>query len=66
MNPRLTMDLDAEYRFTKAVGLFLGARNITGEPFVFECYGPNTPAYARRTERDDYGTAISVGLKGSF
>lgn len=64
--PRLTMDVDAEYRFTKAVGLFLGARNITGEPFIFESYGANTPGYARHSERDDYGTAISIGVKGSF
>lgn len=66
MNPRLTMDIDAEYRFNKRVGLFLGARNITGEPFVIERYGPNTPSYARRYQRDDYGVAISAGVKGTF
>ena len=65
-NPRLTMDVDGEYRFSKRLGLFLGARNITGEPFVLERYGPNTPPYARRYQRDDYGIAISAGLKGSF
>ncbi|MCC6383049.1 MAG: TonB-dependent receptor, partial [Dehalococcoidia bacterium] len=66
MHPRLTMDIDAEYRYSKRLGFFLGARNITGEPFVIERYGPNTPPYARRYQRDDYGIAISAGLKGSF
>ncbi|MDO8545667.1 MAG: TonB-dependent receptor [Opitutaceae bacterium] len=64
--PRLTMDIDAEYRFSRAVGLFLGARNITGEPFVEERYGPSTPGYARRFVRTDYGIAISMGMKGAF
>jgi iron complex outermembrane recepter protein len=65
-HPRLTMDIDAEYRFTRRLGLFLGARNITGEPFIIQRYGPNTPAYARQFQRDDYGIAISLGLKGTF
>lgn len=64
--PRLTMDIDGEYRVSKSLGFFLGARNITGEPFVLERYGANTPDYARRFQRDDYGIAISAGLKGSF
>ena len=66
MAPRLTMDVDGEYRFSQRLGLFLGARNITGEPFLLERYGPNTPAYARGYQRDDYGIALSAGLKGSF
>ncbi|MBI5768697.1 MAG: TonB-dependent receptor [Verrucomicrobia bacterium] len=66
VNSRLTMDVDAEYRFRKSVGFFLGARNIMGEPFVVERYSRNTPAYAKRYQRDDYGIAISAGLKGSF
>lgn len=66
MAPRLTMDVDAEYRFTRRLGVFLGARNITGEPFIEERYGPNTPGYARRFVRTDYGIAISLGVKGAF
>jgi TonB-dependent receptor len=66
MAPRLTMDIDGECRFSKRLGLFLGARNITGVPFVTERYGPNTPPYARRHQRSDYGIAISLGLKGAF
>ena len=65
-DPRLTVDLDCEVRVTKAIGFFAGARNITGVPFVSERYGPHTPPYARRFQRDDYGIAISVGMKGSF
>lgn len=66
MHPRLTLDVEAEYRFSKRLGLFLGGRNITGEPFILERYAPNTPAYARRYQRDDYGIALSAGLKGTF
>jgi iron complex outermembrane recepter protein len=65
-HPRLTMDIDGEYRISRAIGFFLGARNVTGEPFISERYGPNTVPYARRYQRDDYGIAISAGLKGSF
>lgn len=63
---RMTMDLDADYYFTKHVGLFFNARNITGEAWMAQRYGPSTPAYARWYRRLNYGTAISVGLKGSF
>ena len=66
VNPRLTLDADVEYRFSRRVGVFLGARNITAEPFIYERYGPNTPAYARRHQRSDYGIAISAGVKGTF
>ncbi len=65
-NPRLTVDMDCEFRVTKAIGFFAGARNITGVPFVTERYGPNTPPYARRYDRSDYGIAISLGMKGTF
>ncbi len=65
-HPRLTMDIDAECRLSRRLGFFLGARNVTGEPFITERYGPNTLPYARRYQRDDYGIAISAGLKGSF
>lgn len=66
MHPRLTLDCEAEYRFSRRLGLFFGARNITGAPFIIERYGPNTPAYARTHQRNDYGIAISAGVKGSF
>jgi hypothetical protein len=60
------VDVDCEYRVTKTIGFFVGARNITGVPFVYERYGPNTPPYARRYDRNDYGIAISAGMKGTF
>ncbi len=66
MHPRLTLDVEMEYRFSRRLGLFLGGRNVTGEPFIIERYGPNTPPYARRHQRDDYGIAISAGVKGTF
>lgn len=66
VNPRLTLDVDAEYRFNKHIGVFVGTRNVTAEPFIYERYGPNTPPHARRFQRSDYGVAISAGVKGSF
>jgi outer membrane receptor protein involved in Fe transport len=66
MHPRLTLDVEAEYRFSRHLGVFVGGRNVTGEPFIIERYAPNTPAYARRYQRDDYGVAVSVGIKGAF
>lgn len=66
INPRLTLDADVEYRFSRRIGIFAGARNLTAEPFIYERYGPNTPAHARRHQRSDYGIAISAGVKGSF
>ena len=66
MHPRLTLDVEADYRFSKRLGLFVGARNVTAEPFIVERYGPSTPPYARRFQRDDYGVAISLGVKGAF
>lgn len=66
MAPRLTMDVDAEYRVSRGLGFFAAARNITGQPFVVERFGPNTPDYARRYQRNDYGVAITLGVRGSF
>jgi len=66
MHPRLTLDAEAEYRFGRRLAVFAGGRNITGEPFILERYGPNTPPHARRHQRDDYGIALSAGLKGAF
>ena len=56
--------MDCEFRVTKAIGFFAAQHHRV--PFVYERYGPNTPAYARRFQRDDYGIAISLGMKGSF
>jgi TonB-dependent receptor len=66
MAPRLTLDVDAEYRFNRRIGVFVGGRNVTGVPFIIERYGTNTPPYARRHQRDDYGVALSAGVKGTF
>jgi TonB-dependent receptor len=63
---RLSLDLEAEYRIGKHLGVFLGARNVTREPEIIQRYGPSTPGYARTYQRSDYGTTIATGVKGSF
>lgn len=63
---RLQLDLSVEYSLRKAFGLFVAARNITGESYVFERYSPQTPDYAWQFRHDDYGTQITAGFKGTF
>ncbi len=63
---RLSLDVEAEYRIVKYLGLFVGARNVTREPEIVQRYGPGTPGYARTYQRADYGTTIAAGLKGTF
>jgi len=63
---RLSLDVEAEYRLTKNLGLFVGARNITREPEILQRFGPTTPDYARTFQRADFGSTIAVGVKGTF
>lgn len=63
---RLSLDVEAEYRIRKYLGLFVGARNVTREPEIVQRYGPGTPGYARMYQRSDYGTTIAAGVKGTF
>ncbi len=63
---RLSLDVEAEYRIMRHLGLFVGARNVTREPEIVQRYGPSTPGYARTYQRSDYGTTIAAGVKGTF
>jgi TonB-dependent receptor len=64
--PRRLIDLTGEYRLTKAISLFGNIRNLTDEPEDFERWGPETPAYARFRQSDQYGALWIFGLRGSF
>ena len=66
MNSRLTLVAEVEYRFSRRLGLFSGGHNITGEPFVIERYGSNTPPHACRHQCADYGIALFAGVERSF
>ncbi len=62
----LTFNVNAEFRFTRRLGLFTVIRNVTNEPLVTEIYAPNTPAYARVSNYQNLGSQISLGLKGEW
>lgn len=64
--PRLTLDLNLEYRATKHIGLFFNGRNITQVPTKIERYGPSTPGYSRLVRYEEFGVQYAVGVKGSF
>jgi len=65
-NPRLTLDLNAEWRVTPRITLFANLRNVTNVTWRTESYGPDTPAYARETISVQYGAQGIFGIKGSF
>ena len=62
----LTLNVNAEYRFTRRLALYTVIRNIANRPLVEERYGVGTPRYARISNYQNLGSQISVGLKGEF
>jgi iron complex outermembrane recepter protein len=65
-NPRRTLDLNAEWRINRYIGLFTNLRNVTNVAWWSEIYGPETPAYARANNLTQFGVQGIVGVKGSF
>ncbi len=63
---RLYMDVTGEYFLNRKFGLFFALRNIGGATEDTKIYGPNTPAYAKFRQRDDYASLWTAGVKGSF
>lgn len=62
----LTLNVNAEYRFTRRLAAFTVIRNIANKPLIEERYGSVTPGYARVSNYQNLGSQISVGLKGEF
>jgi TonB-dependent receptor len=60
------LDLNAQYRITKRLALFVSGRNITNEKDVLHWASPETPAYARLQREMDSGALWSIGVKGEF
>lgn len=66
-NPEyLTMNVNAEFRFSRRLGCYAAIRNIANKPLIEERYGAVTPQYARVSSYQNLGSQISVGLKGEF
>lgn len=62
----LTLNVNAEYRFTRRLAAFTVIRNIANKPLIEERYGSVTPNYARISNYQNLGSQISIGLKGEF
>jgi iron complex outermembrane recepter protein len=62
----LTLNVNAEYRFSRRVAAYAVIRNIANKPLITEIYGPGTPRHARISNYQNLGSQISVGLKGEF
>ena len=64
---RLYIDVTGEFYLRRSLGIFFAMRNIGGATEDTKIYGPNTPAYAKFRQRDDYGGSLwTAGIKGSF
>jgi TonB-dependent receptor len=63
---RLMLDVNAEYRFSRRIGLFTNIRNITNEGHRNGTWNSTTPAYARDDFQEEFGVNFSAGVKGSF
>ncbi|MDP3070593.1 MAG: carboxypeptidase regulatory-like domain-containing protein [Opitutaceae bacterium] len=63
---RLYIDVTGEYFLSRRLGLFFALRNIGGATEDTKIYGPNTPAFAKFRQRDDYASLWTAGIKGTF
>ena len=64
--PFLTLNVTAEYRFSRRFAAYVAARNIANVAQVTEIYGPLTPKYARAANLQNLGSQNSLGIKGEF
>ena len=63
----LNIDISAEYYIHRTLGIFMSMRNFHGATEDTKIYGPNTPAWAKFRQRDDYGGSLwTAGIKGTF
>jgi len=63
---RLQLDVSLEWRLRRGLSLYFTARNLTNTPLKTEVYTDNTPEYARLRQIDRFGSAWTMGLKGTF
>ena len=63
---RLYTDVNADYNIRRNLTAFVNMRNVADQTEDSKIYGPNTPDYAKFRQRVDYGSAWSIGLRGSF
>lgn len=63
---RIYVDVNAEYRLSERLGVFLNVRNLFNEPQDNIRFADGTPDYARLYRREKFGAQITIGVKGSF
>jgi TonB-dependent receptor len=64
---QLNVDLQADYRFSRKVGLFAAIRNFgDSAPTDQKIYGPSTPSHARFRSREEVGALVTFGVKGTY
>ena len=63
---RLIVDLSAEYRLYKRIGMFMNLSNIGDAPIDLEIAGPSTPAAAQFRQRSSFAAQWTFGMKGTF
>jgi iron complex outermembrane receptor protein len=64
--PRTFVDVSGEVKLTKNMALFAGVRNLFNKRQVLQRYNDVTPGYAKGFRYEEFGIAMSVGIKGSF
>ena len=65
-SPRLSADVNLEFRLTKHATLFANVRNLTDIAWRSEVHSPATPCYARITNAVEFGPQAILGVKGTF
>jgi iron complex outermembrane receptor protein len=65
-SPRTFVDVSGEAKLTKNLALFAGVRNLFNKQQVLQRYNDVTPGYAKGFRYEEFGIAMSVGVKGSF
>ena len=63
---KMLRDIYADYALTRHLGLFASLRNVGSAPEDLKRFGPNTPSIARFRQRQDYGSAWTFGVRGTF
>ena len=63
---KMLQDIYADYSLTKHLGVFASLRNVGSTPEDVKRFGPTTPEIARFRQRQDFGSAWTFGLKGTF
>jgi len=64
--PRLTLDSNLQYRFSRNLSVFLDARNLTKDVIDRVKVSSNSPDYASLYQRNIYSVKFTAGIRGTF